>query len=119
MKGNVKVDWYKGDELLEDAGHVVIVDEEDGETFSLALEEASEKDSGMYKCVATNEAGTVTSSAVLIVEGGHSEVEKTVPTRAMEELPVSKPTEEIVGKAVEIVVEGKKVISVSIVNLTL
>ena len=61
------MDWYKGDELLEDAGHVVIVDEEDGETFTLALEEASAEDSGTYKCVATNKAGTVTCTAKLKV----------------------------------------------------
>ena len=67
VKGNVKVDWYKGDKLLEDVGHVVIVDEDDGETFTLALEEASSDDSGMYKCVASNKAGTVTSTAMLTV----------------------------------------------------
>ena len=67
VKGNVKVDWYKGEELLEDVGHVVIVDEEDGETFTLALEEASAEDSGMYKCVASNKAGTVSCSASLKV----------------------------------------------------
>ena len=61
------MDWYKGDELLEDAGHVVIVDEDDGETFTLALEEASAQDSGMYKCVACNEAGVITSTASLKV----------------------------------------------------
>jgi sulfate adenylyltransferase subunit 1 (EFTu-like GTPase family) len=79
VKGNVKVDWYKGDELLEDAGHVVIVDEEDGETFTLALEEASAQDSGLYKCVATNEAGTVTSTATLTVVGPNGE--KLTPSK--------------------------------------
>ena len=69
VKGDVKVDWYKGDELLEDAGHVLIVDEEDGETFTLALEEASAEDSGTYKCVATNKAGSVTCTATLKVVG--------------------------------------------------
>jgi hypothetical protein len=73
VKGDVKVDWYKGDELLDDAGHVVIVDEDDGETFTLALEEASVEDSGVYKCVATNKAGTVTCTATLIVIGPSGE----------------------------------------------
>ena len=53
--------------MLEDVGHVVIVDEDDGETFTLALEGANAQDSGVYKCVATNTAGTVTSSATLQV----------------------------------------------------
>ena len=63
------MDWYKGSELLEDAGHVVIVDEEDGETFTLALEETSVEDSGTYKCVATNKAGSVMCTATLKVLG--------------------------------------------------
>ena len=116
VKGNVKVDWYKGDELLEDAGHVVIVDEEDGETFTMALEEASVQDSGMYKCVASNQAGTVTCSATLIVEGKASDVGKKEPTSSVrkssedeleEKLPVSKPAEEMVGKSFELIVEGR------------
>lgn len=83
VKGNVKVDWYKGDELLEDAGHIVIVDEDDGETFTLALEEASAQDSGMYKCVATNQAGTVTSTATLKVTSQKPE-EKRHPEKPSE-----------------------------------
>ena len=79
MKGNVKVDWYKEDELLEDAGHVVIVDDDNGETFTLALEEASAQDSGLYKCVATNKAGTVTSTATLNVVGPNGE--KLAPSK--------------------------------------
>ncbi len=79
VKGDVKVDWYKGDELLEDAGHIVIVDEEDGETFTLGLEEASVQDSGIYKCVATNQAGTITSSATLTVVGPSGE--KLTPSK--------------------------------------
>ena len=67
VKGDVKVDWYKNDKLLEDAGHVVIVDEEDGETFTLAIEEATVEDSDVYKCVASNKAGKVTCSASLKV----------------------------------------------------
>ena len=65
--------------MLEDAGHVVIVDDEDGETFTLALEEASAQDSGLYKCVATNEAGTVTSTATLTVVGPNAE--KLTPSK--------------------------------------
>ena len=67
VKGDVKVDWYKNDKLLEDEGRVVIVDEDDGETFTLAMEEATVEDSGVYKCVASNKAGEVTCSASLKV----------------------------------------------------
>ena len=105
------MDWYKGDELLEDAGHVVIVDEEDGETFTLALEEASAEDSGTYKCIATNKAGTVICTATLLVEGGTLVDGKTSaqkPEIPTEKLPGFKPSEEIVGKSFQLLVEGEK-----------
>ena len=70
VKGDVKVDWYKNDKLLEDEGRVVIVDEDDGETFTLAMEEATVEDSGVYKCVASNKAGEVTCIASLKVTPG-------------------------------------------------
>ena len=86
---------------MEDAGHIVIVDDEDGETFDLALEEATAQDSGTYKCVATNAAGSVTCTATLTVEGESSKVTKKDP--------VSKPTEDMIGKSIELLVQGKKV----------
>ncbi len=112
VKGNVKVDWYKGDELLDDAGHVVIVDEEDGETFTLALEEASVQDSGIYKCVATNKAGTVTCTATLKVTSGKPSGKELRPEEPSEiikpqhqEEVNSRPTFDD-GKAISLTIDG-------------
>ena len=94
--------------MLEDAGHVVIVDEDDGETFTLALEEASAQDSGKYKCVATNKAGTLTTAASLKVEGELPDDKKGEPDgQVKDDLLVPKSAEEIVGKSIELVVEGR------------
>ena len=118
VKGNVKVDWYKGEELLEDVGHVVIVDEEDGETFTLALEEASAEDSGMYKCVASNKAGTVSCSASLKVTGESAKKKPTSTDAKSSKHKISgtpgdglEPLEEIVGKSLELLVEGTNLFS--------
>ena len=110
MKGDVKVDWYKGDELLEDAGHVVIVDEEDGETFTLALEEASVEDSGTYKCVATNKAGTITCTATLTVFSREPSDKKRSP---------EKPSEYIEPQRVEVVNTQPTLDDGKTINLTI
>ena len=126
VKGDVNVDWYKNDKLLEDAGHVVIVDEEDGETFTLAIEEATPEDSGTFKCVASNKAGSVTCSASLNVilpkvSEGEQDKEPTVVSPRKESgkeekcitptdvQPLRTPPEFMVGtvgKSVELIVEG-------------
>lgn len=100
VKGIVKVDWYKDEEILLDAGRVVIVDEQDGETFTLAVEDARIEDAGVYKCVAHNEAGEVTCSAVMKVSPNKRRSRKG-----------SKDSEksaefETFGKTMELIVEG-------------
>ena len=100
VKGNVKVDWYKDDEILLDAGRVVIVDEQDGETFTLAVEDARVEDAGVYKYVARNEAGELTSNAVLKVSPG-----KRKSRKGSRESQKS-PGPDTVGKTMELVLEG-------------
>ena len=107
------MDWYKGEELLEDVGHVVIVDEEDGETFTLALEEASAEDSGMYKCVAKNKAGTVSCSAKLAVtsekpgeltdkEAGQETASEMIKPQHVDEVS----TQPMPGEALNLTIDG-------------
>ena len=100
VKGNVKVDWYKDDEILLDVGRVVIVDGQDGETFTLAVEDARVEDAGVYKCVAHNDAGEVKSSAVLKVTPGRRRSRKG----SKESQKSSGP--ESVGKTMELILEG-------------
>ena len=126
VKGDVNVDWYKNDKLLEDAGHVVIVDEEDGETFTLAVEEATVEDSGVYKCVASNKAGKVTCSASLnitlpkpegrkpwatptAVSQGKESSEEKISVTAAEVQPARTSPKAVVGavgEKVELTIEG-------------
>ena len=120
VKGDVKVDWFRNDKLLEDAGRLVIVDEEDGETFTLAVEEATVEDSGVYKCVASNKAGKVTCSASLKVtlsKPGNARPakepskDKKSSKRMVEGVtPVGTPAQpmvEVMGKTVELTVQGR------------
>ena len=116
VKGDVKVDWYKNDKLLEDEGRVVIVDEDDGETFTLAMEEATVEDSGVYKCVASNKAGEVTCIASLKVTPGDTSATKerskgekerrATPEKVEPITTPSKAMVETIGKTMELIIEG-------------
>ena len=47
---DVEVDWYRGDELLDDAGRIIIEDphpESDDNLYSLTIENCGPKDSGI------------------------------------------------------------------------
>ncbi|XP_068264422.1 muscle M-line assembly protein unc-89-like [Nyctibius grandis] len=55
--------WYKDGVLLE--GDKYCVQEEQGGSHSLTIENLMQHDSGQYKCIATNRAGTAETCAVL------------------------------------------------------
>lgn len=61
-----EVDWYKGEQIIEDTGRFVIVDDEDGSgLFQLIIEHVQPDDVGRYKCVAFNEDGEASCKAKL------------------------------------------------------
>lgn len=61
-----EVDWYKGEQIIEDTGRFVIVDDEDASgLFQLIIENVQPDDVGRYKCVAFNEDGEVSCKAKL------------------------------------------------------
>ena len=64
-----EVDWYKGNEVLEDEGRFIMVDDIQKDLFTLIIEEAQPQDSGEYKCVAFSELGEVSCKGNLVVEG--------------------------------------------------
>ena len=59
--------WYKGDTLLTDEGRYVIVDQDEEQIFTLAIEDVLPEDEAEYRCVAVNEAGKSESVAKLSV----------------------------------------------------
>uniref|UniRef100_A0A8B9FNN5 Ig-like domain-containing protein n=1 Tax=Amazona collaria TaxID=241587 RepID=A0A8B9FNN5_9PSIT len=65
------VRWYKDGVLLE--GDRYCVKEEEGSSHSLTIENLTQSDSGQYKCVysckASNQHGSVSSTALLTVSG--------------------------------------------------
>lgn len=65
--GSPEVKWYKGREQITDSEDFRY--ENDGDTYRLVIAEVFPEDSGMYKCVAENEAGTASSSFTVFVEG--------------------------------------------------
>ena len=67
IEGEPDVSWYKNDILLEDTGRYVIVDQDEDQIFTLAVEDVLPEDEGKYRCVAENEAGKSESVAELFI----------------------------------------------------
>ena len=65
--GSPEVKWYKGREQINDSEDFRY--ENDGSTYRLVIAEVFPEDSGMYKCVAENEAGSASSCFTVFVEG--------------------------------------------------
>jgi titin len=59
------VKWQKGDKIIKPSKYFQMV--KDGDNYTLKISEAFPEDEGVYKCVATNPAGTVTTQANLKV----------------------------------------------------
>ncbi|XP_061166987.1 twitchin-like isoform X9 [Saccostrea echinata] len=66
ISGSPEVKWYKGREQIMDSEDFRY--ENDGDTYRLVIAEVFPEDSGMYKCVAENEAGSTSSSFTVFVE---------------------------------------------------
>ena len=67
IEGEPDVSWYKGDVLLEDQGRYVIVDQDEDQIFTFAIEDVLPEDEGEYRCVAENEAGKSESVAKIFI----------------------------------------------------
>lgn len=63
-----EVDWFKGENNLEDDSRILMVDNVEEDLFSLIIEDAQPSDSGEYECVASNTVGEVSCKAKLVVE---------------------------------------------------
>jgi titin len=59
------VKWQKGDKIIKPSKYFQMV--KDGDNYTLKISEAFPEDEGVYKCVSTNPAGTVTTQANLKV----------------------------------------------------
>ena len=67
VEGEPDVSWYKNDILLEDKGRYVIVDQDEDQIYTLAVEDVLLEDEGEYRCVGENEAGKSESVAKLFI----------------------------------------------------
>ncbi|TKC36871.1 hypothetical protein EI555_006880, partial [Monodon monoceros] len=71
----VQVHWYREKEQIADSDDFRILRKK--EVCTLIIAEAFPEDSGEFKCIAENEAGTVVSTARLFVSPEGKEVEKS------------------------------------------
>lgn len=62
------IDWFRGKEQLEEEGRIGMEDNEETGIYSLTIKDTVVEDAGMYKCVAINEEGEVSSRAALAVK---------------------------------------------------
>lgn len=68
------IEWFVDGDKIKKGGRFDFLT--DGDLVTLKITETSAEDEGEYKCTATNENGTATTSAELIVNG--KKVEKDV-----------------------------------------
>lgn len=62
-----EVKWYRGEIMVKQSRYFRMSVEND--TYTLRISEAFPEDEGEYKCVATNSAGTASTTAHLTVVG--------------------------------------------------
>lgn len=70
------IKWQRGDKVIKPSKYFQMLEE--GETYTLRVTEAFPEDEGVYKCVATNPAGTNQTQGTLKVTA--AEVQETLPT---------------------------------------
>ena len=62
------IEWFKGTSKLKNDGRIKVIESKDQNMYSLVIADAERDDAGMYKCVASNEAGKNTCRADLAVK---------------------------------------------------
>ena len=62
------IEWFKGTSKLKNDGRIEVIESKDQNMYSLVIADAERDDAGMYKCVASNEAGKNTCRADLAVK---------------------------------------------------
>lgn len=65
LKSESQITWYKGDSVIKQSRYFRM--ENDRDTFSLKISEAFPEDEGVYKCIAMNSQGSITTKANLKV----------------------------------------------------
>lgn len=70
------IEWFVDGDKIKMGGRFDFRTDDD--LVTLKITETSAEDEGEYKCTATNENGTATTTAELIVNGKHKRAEKVV-----------------------------------------
>ena len=60
------ISWYRNDEVLNEGGRVKVNKHQEAGKYSLTILQTKPNDFGVYKCVARNKFGTVTSKARML-----------------------------------------------------
>lgn len=115
-----EVDWFKGENNLEDDSRILMVDNVEEDLFSLIIEDAQPSDSGEYECVAFNELGEVSCKANLVVEETiiapqfGSEVQSAAPVFLEEPIVAPEFTEKSESEPIVIDEGGEVTFSVDV-----
>lgn len=75
-----QVTWYKDDHALKEDHHIAIINA--GEMHAVNIFNVSVKDEAVFRCVATNDAGTIHTNCEVLVEGTRQLVPSRKETRA-------------------------------------
>lgn len=78
-----QVQWFKGDKIIKPSKYFQML--KDNDTYTLKITEAFPEDEGVYKCVASNPAGSCTTSGNL----------KVLAPEAQEALPSLSPMKDV------------------------
>lgn len=67
LECKAEVTWYKDDHALKEDHHIAIISA--GEMQAVNIFDVSVKDEAVYRCVAANDAGSVSTDCEVLVEG--------------------------------------------------